>query len=202
MVAKRLATVNVRDMQLDDRNVRALDRVVKGDRGMRVRACIENDAYRLARVMIAASLVYPVDELSFVVGLPAVDGDAELRALLAAQRLDIRQRVLPVYGGLTRSEQIETLRRARSRRANGSVVDKRHGAQTIGRGKRRTGVLLCDRCARRTSHIDTNTVLLLVVWAINAHLSDYRTNYERSERRRSRAIIERKGTTNRTLIER
>jgi hypothetical protein len=63
MMAKRLTTVNVRDMELDDRHVRAFDRVVQGDGRMRVRAGVEEHAYGLARGVVAACLVNPIDEL-------------------------------------------------------------------------------------------------------------------------------------------
>ena len=81
MMAKRLARMNVGDVQLDQQHAGALDRVVQRDRGVGVGAGVEDDAGERARGVRAAGLVDPVDELALVVRLPEVEDEAVLRAI-------------------------------------------------------------------------------------------------------------------------
>ena len=78
MVAKVLAREDIREMHLDDRRVDRADGVVKGDRGVRVGAGVQNDSRRVGR------LVQPVDQLALVVRL--AEDDVEARASWPAPR--------------------------------------------------------------------------------------------------------------------
>src|SRR5689334_7973128 len=70
-VAKRFSAVNIRQMYLDHRQLRRLERVEDSDRSVCVGAGVEDNA-----VGILTSLLDPVDQLAFVVGLAEIDRQA------------------------------------------------------------------------------------------------------------------------------
>src|SRR5687767_1246383 len=69
VVPELLARVHVRDVQLDDGQLGALDGVVQRDGRVRMRPRVVDGADRVARRHLAAELLDPVDELALVVRL-------------------------------------------------------------------------------------------------------------------------------------
>jgi hypothetical protein len=69
VVPELLALVDVRDVQLDHRELRSLDRVVQRDRRVRVGTRVVDGADAVARLDLATEVMDPVDQLTLVVGL-------------------------------------------------------------------------------------------------------------------------------------
>jgi len=101
-MAKSFSAVNIRQVDLDHRQLGRLERVEDGDRGVRVGAGIEDDA-----IGILACLLDPVDQLALVVGLAEIDRQAQLRRLLQARLFDIGQGLAPVGRGLADTEKVQ-----------------------------------------------------------------------------------------------
>src|SRR6185369_7665612 len=102
VMAKALTLEDVRQMHLDDRQVGREECIEHRYRGVGQRTGVEDDA-----VGGFARLLYPVDELTFVVGLPKLDLQVEGRRSGEAPLLDIGQGVVAVNRRITHSEQIE-----------------------------------------------------------------------------------------------
>ena len=103
MVAEFLALVNVGDVHLDGRQLHREDRVEDRDRGRGVAGRIDDDARRL----LALGVVKGIDDLALVVRLAEVHLEAEALRGVAAQRLDVGQRRMPVFLRLARPERIQ-----------------------------------------------------------------------------------------------
>ena len=99
--------MHVGDVQFDDWHAGTLDRVVQRNRRVRVGARIHHDTEHAVGCHLAAGLVNPVDQLAFVIRLPALDLDAKLRAGIGTQALDIGQRFMTVLGRLAGAEQVQ-----------------------------------------------------------------------------------------------
>src|SRR5439155_8767736 len=91
MMAKGLATENVRQVHLDDRQLGGVERVEDRDRGVGEGTGVQDDP-----VGLLARLVDPVDKLALVVGLAEVDLEIERGGAREAALLDIGQRVVAV----------------------------------------------------------------------------------------------------------
>src|SRR5437899_1134110 len=102
VVTETLAGVDVGHVHFDGRNLHREQRVMQGDRGVRIAAGTDDDALHLARMR----LVDEVDQLALAVGLPAIGLEAELRRGLPAQCLDVGQRGMAVLLGLARPEHV------------------------------------------------------------------------------------------------
>src|SRR5581483_1302879 len=103
MVAKFFTREDIGYVHLDHRHVGGDQRVVNGDRRVRIAAAIDDEAGRLLR----AGFVDPIDQLAFAVGLAEFDGQAVLLRGFPAERLDVLQRGAAVFLRLPVAEQIE-----------------------------------------------------------------------------------------------
>ena len=90
-MAEGLALVDIRQMDFDDRQVAGLQRVMDGDRGMRIGGGIEHDA-----AAPSARLLDPGDELALDIALPEVDVEAEPRPRPGAALLDVAERLAAI----------------------------------------------------------------------------------------------------------
>lgn len=103
LVAEGLAGVGVGEMDLDDRDLDALDGVVEGNGGVGERAGVEEDGEAAAR----GGLVQPVDEMAFVVGLAQVYAQAKGQGLVGEGIRDAVEGVMAVDLRLAGAEQVE-----------------------------------------------------------------------------------------------
>src|SRR5262249_19175250 len=97
-----LASKDVGQVNLDNRQRGRRKSVEHRDRGMGQRPGIENDSVRRF-----ARLLDPIDELAFVIALPKIDLEIERRGAGQAARLDIGQRVMTVDRRVTYPEQVQ-----------------------------------------------------------------------------------------------
>src|SRR6516225_7252978 len=101
-MAETFPLMNVGQVNFDDRLLDRLQRVEKSDRGVAVGAGIDHDAGKAG-----ARFLYPVDQLTFMIALPAIGLQPQLAGMSAAGCLDIRQRVMAIDLRLAGSQQIE-----------------------------------------------------------------------------------------------
>src|SRR6185437_13014941 len=99
MMPLRLACVDVRHVDLDERQRYAGERIANGKAGVRVRAGVDDDA-----VDASAHRVNGVDHRPFAVVLRELDLDAQLAADRAQIALDVVERVTAVDLRLTGAE--------------------------------------------------------------------------------------------------
>src|SRR5215470_13759930 len=102
-----LAATHVRDVHLDHRQAGRFDGVTQGDRGVGKCARVEHGPDRPPRLDLGAGLLYPVDQLAFVVRLPEDRLQAELTGLPPAQVLQLGERRRSVDLRAARSQQVE-----------------------------------------------------------------------------------------------
>ena len=84
-MAEFLAGVDIGDVHFDGRNFHRHQGVMQRDRGVRIAAGIDDDPGGL----LGVRLVDEIDQFAFVIGLPAVGLEAELRGGLRAELLDV-----------------------------------------------------------------------------------------------------------------
>src|SRR5579859_3842769 len=101
-MAETLPLMNVGQVNFDDRLPDGLERIEKSDRGMAVGAGIDHDSGKAG-----PRFLYPVDQLTFMIALPAIDLQPQAGGMRAASRFDIRQRVMAIDLRLAGSQQIE-----------------------------------------------------------------------------------------------
>src|SRR3954447_7310321 len=101
-MAKMLARVDVRDVNLDDICIRAGDRIAQSDGSVGIGAGIQDD-WRAG----GARIMNPGDELAFVIGLAEDKLDAPLLADRSQAGLEIGERVAAINGGLARAEKVQ-----------------------------------------------------------------------------------------------
>src|SRR5262249_44437104 len=103
MVAKTLARKDVADMDLDHRPRDRRDRVADGDRGVGIRARVDDDAGGL----FGGGLVDQVHDLALVVRLAEFDGELMAPRGFAAKLLHVPERRAAIGLWLAGAEQIE-----------------------------------------------------------------------------------------------
>src|SRR5579859_3248426 len=96
------ARVDVRDVDLDDRQPQGLQTIVEGYRIVRERARVDDDSLRAG-----ALLLQEVDDLALVVALENGDLDVQLLRLLAHHVVEVGQRPRAVYVRLALAQQVE-----------------------------------------------------------------------------------------------
>src|SRR5688500_17437074 len=101
MPPKPLARKDIAEMDFDGRLSRGADRVPKDNRRMGEPARIDHDPPRRT-----ASLLHPVDQRAFVIGLPEIDRKTKAGGGFAAVGLDLGKRPSTIDRGLARSEEI------------------------------------------------------------------------------------------------
>src|SRR5215813_9400074 len=103
MVAKTLAREDVADMDLEHRHRDRRDRVADGDRGMGIRARVDDDAGGL----FGGGLVDQVHDLALVVRLAEFDRELMAPGGFAAKLLHVPERRAAIGLWLAGAEQIE-----------------------------------------------------------------------------------------------
>src|SRR5688572_11824062 len=101
-MAKRLALVRVRDVQLDDRRLDHVERIEDRHRRMGERRRVDDDA-----VGAVDAALDPVDDLRLAVRLVERDRQAALVGARPAHFLDLLERGRAVDVRLARAEQVE-----------------------------------------------------------------------------------------------
>src|SRR5450432_1318686 len=94
--------MNVGDMNLDHRKLGCLQRVEQRDRRERISGGIDDDSDRML-----ASLMNPIDQLSFVIGLAKNEVQSESRTSGGTTLLDLGEGGAAVKVRFARSQQIE-----------------------------------------------------------------------------------------------
>ncbi len=107
MVAKRLTCMHIADVQLQQRNACALDRIHQSNAGMCISPSIEDQACQLILGMQLTCFVDPVNQLTFMIALVKAQRQAMTVCLLLAQLLHIGQRLRAVNRRFTCTQQIE-----------------------------------------------------------------------------------------------
>ena len=102
MVAEFLAAVDVREVQLDHRQLAGQQGIHDGDRGVGVAGRIDDDGG-----VAGARLLDPGDQFALVVGLAEIDLDAERIAPRAGLRLDVGQGLGTVDLRLARAQHVQ-----------------------------------------------------------------------------------------------
>ena len=101
-MAKLLARMHIRQVQLDGRHLGGADGVHQRQRGVGVGAGIEDDA-----VLGTAGGVDRIDQRAFVVALREIKRHAERFGMGAAHRLDVGDGGAAIDLGLAQAEQVE-----------------------------------------------------------------------------------------------
>jgi hypothetical protein len=94
--------MNIGQVHLDDRAIERLERVEKGDRGMRVGGRVDDD-----RLRGRSRFVDPLDQLVFGVALAKLDGQGKSPPFGSAEFLNILQRFCPVDRRLATAKQVQ-----------------------------------------------------------------------------------------------
>src|SRR5207302_1107822 len=102
MVAKALAPEDVREVDLDDRQIGSEKGVEHRDRSVGKRARVEDDS-----LGCFTSLLDPIDQLTFVIGLAEVDLEVECCGAGRAALLDVAERVMAIDRRVANPEQVE-----------------------------------------------------------------------------------------------
>jgi len=116
LVAKRVALVDVGQMNLDHGQFRRLQRIENGDRGMAVGRGINDDA-----VLNLPRLLDPANDLTFQVALAKVDRQAQIGSPVGTRRFQVGQRVGAVDGRFPKSQHVEI-----------RAVDDQHALLVVG----------------------------------------------------------------------
>lgn len=98
----RLAGFGIREVHLDAGEGDRLDGVEEGQRGVRERRAVQQEAGEPAACGADA-----VEELALVVRLEGLDGDAELAAAFLEAPVDVGEGLFPVDLGLSRPEELQ-----------------------------------------------------------------------------------------------
>src|SRR4051812_13181313 len=101
-MAKALASMNIRNVDLDRRSSAAGDGIAQSDRGVGIGASVDDHAGSLRSCFLD-----PVHQLSLVVGLAERDRRPQGLGLLAHELLDVLQRRAAIDRGLSAAEEIE-----------------------------------------------------------------------------------------------
>ena len=125
MVAKALTRVHIADVQLDQRNARALDGIEQRHAGVGVGPGIEHHARQFARSVHATGLVNPVHQRALVVALVKAQRKPVAGTGGGAQLLYIGECLGAIHSGFTGTQQVEV----------GAIQDKngfhRHALRAI-----------------------------------------------------------------------
>ena len=101
-MAKRLAGMNIRQMQFDGRNGDRADGVHQRHGGMGIGTRVKDDP-----IICAARRVDRIEQRAFVVALVKCDGHAALTGGILTCRFYISEGCTPIHFGLARAEKIE-----------------------------------------------------------------------------------------------
>ena len=106
-MAKALAGVHIANVHFNDRNTRALDRIVKRDGSVREGTRVQHHTKQVACLLSAPRLMNRVDQNTFMVGLATVTGMAELLRSGLAKCVNLRQGRGSVDLGFSLTEKIQ-----------------------------------------------------------------------------------------------
>ena len=107
VVAKRFTRMHIADMQLNQDNASAFDRVMQSDTGVGISARIENNPSELSSGLRFACFMNPIDQLPFVVRLAKIQSKTMAFASTLAQGFDIIQALGAVDQRFSRSQEVE-----------------------------------------------------------------------------------------------